>query len=951
VSDFVEEQKKLNDQQQRAIQTTDGPVLVVAGAGTGKTTVIVERICRLLDKTTSAKRVLALTFTEKAAAEMLERVNAALNSYELELPIMTFNAYGETMLRRYAADIGLARNFKVLGESAKIVFLRERIDELKLDYFSPVGSPDSQLGDIAEFFSHLKQNVITPDEYLAFVKKMPVDDEADNLEKTKHQELAHAYETYIRLSREASVIDFDDQIYLAVELLRKRPNVLKEVQNSYDYVMVDEFQDTNAMQSVLVDLIVAPKNNLFVVGDDDQSIYGWRGATLANILNFKDRYPNLLEVTLVENYRSTKQILDASYRLIQHNNPHRLEEKLKINKRLKAQKTGAEPQTLAFNNPDEELSWIATDIKRRIDSGVAPGSIAVLGRSNATAKALHAHLDYLDIEHVVAGQRYDLYQSTAVRVLLEALRAVADPHDNTSLYHTLVGPLFSLPTDILSELNGHIKRNHDSLQKAIAESEESSLATAREAFVKIAGWRDKIGTTTVGQLAFEILDSSGYMQHLKRAVATDPYAQQSAARLSELFNTLREFEQIALTPSVVAYIDSLPALMAAGESGEDTTLDLSGQVVNVLTVHKAKGLEWPIVYIANCTRGSFPLPERSRGIAMPAGLLASRVSEADSHEAEERRLMYVAMTRAKDELILTHSQNYNSGLKRKPSQFLEQAFSKTEFTVKAPSGVAAINTISAGNLEAPTKASLPKSMLNGNQMTLSVSQIESYLKCPLDFYYEYILSVPAEPNPVMEAGTVMHKLAEDINRGLISGNVPELPELRDRLKTEWPRSGYMTPGHRDRAYARAVEGLEKMHTRMMQENRVPLAVEEKFSVTIDEAQLTIRGKIDAVLPFGNSVEIVDYKTGHVDSQKKADDRARSSEQLTLYALAWQALHNEIPEKVTLGFVIDDLWGRVGKTQRGIDGARGRAINAADGIRAGSFQPKGDHRYCAHPPIQ
>lgn len=943
--------EKPNAEQAKAISAKTGPWLVVAGAGTGKTTVIVERIGRLLQAGTSPRHILALTFTEKAATEMLDRVSASLNSYETELPILTFNAYGETMLRQYAADIGLGRNFTVMGESAQLVFLKERIDELGLDYFAPLSRPDGLLGDIAAHFSLLKQHVITPEVYLRHVKAMSQTDTGDKLDRTKYQELAAAYETYIRLCREANVIDYDDQIYLLIELLRKRPNILKEVQERYDYIMVDEFQDTNTMQSMLVDMIAAPRKNLFVVGDDDQSIYGWRGATLANILEFKNRYPKLKEVTLVKNYRSTSQILDHAYQLIQHNNPHRLETRLHIDKRLIAEKSGSKPLVCSFQTRDEELGWIAEDIKRRLDEGTPGGNIAVMARRNTTTELLHAQLEYLGVDHVVAGQKYDLYQHPAVRMILEAIRTVTDPLDNTSLYHTLIGPLFSLPTDVLAPLSSQVRRSHESLEVHIRNSVDPELELAREAITTIQSWREKIGTTTVGQLAYEILTGSGYKERLYKSAENDPFALTAANRLSELFRTMKEFEQIALMPSAASYIEALPALQAAGQGSQDSTLDLSNQVVSILTIHKAKGLEWPIVYIADCTEGSFPLRESFRGLHLPTGLVSAHESAADDHMAEERRLMYVAMTRAKDELILTHSQTHSGNSTRKPSRFLLEAFGDHEATPKSSSSRKTLDSFGTPGIQSTEAIILPATILTNGQVSLTVSQIKTFMDCPLDFYYRYILAVPEEPSPIMQYGSIMHGLIEDMNRSLMNGGLPALSELEDQLSLQWPKSGYLSLKHRERAFVQAKTTLANMHDRLSQQQRVPLVVEGPFSITLDDIKLKIVGRFDAVFPAEKGVEIVDYKTStSVDSPEKAKSRATSSQQLTLYALAWQRMHNELPVLVTLDFIDTGHQGSVKKTQRGIDSAYQRLKTIADTIREHRFEPGRDHLFCSHPPL-
>ncbi len=938
---------KLNRAQRQAVAIDHGPALILAGAGTGKTRVIVERITRLLGSGTLPSRILALTFTEKAAAEMLDRVNDQSGSYHLDLPIMTFNAFGVSMLRRYAADIGLGRNFGHMGDSAVIVFMQERLDAIGLDYFAPISRPHTLLGDIRDYFSRLKQQVITPEIYASFVKKMPATDDAEKLQKKKHQELERAYATYIRLSREANVIDYDDQIYLLIELLLKRPNVLSELQAAYDFVMIDEFQDTNKMQSILTDLLVGEKQNLFVVGDDDQSIYGWRGATLANILEFKERYPRVQEVTLTQNYRSTSQILDAAYRIIQHNNPFRLETRLGINKQLVSKRRGPKPVVRSFDSQEEELAWIASDIKQRLTAGVAPAAIAILARRNTTVQLLDSYLSFEKIEHVVSGQRYELYSEPIVRMMLEALRTVVDPTDSTSLYHTLTGPLFSLPATELAVLAAAARGQHESLYNALKASQHTA---ARLALQMIATWRDHSTSLSVGQLSLEMLDNSGYKEQLYKKALADATSDQAITRLSELFKTMKEFEQIALVPSALQYVMALPALQAAGDSNEDAGLELSRSAVTVTTIHKAKGLEWPIVYIADCSEGSFPLRENPRGIALPEGLVNSQQSEADSHLAEERRLMYVAMTRAGNELVLTHAARHRGNSVRKPSRFLSEAFDPKTFQLSTVLASAPRQLDQFEPLP-PQAVTLPLKMFDGTTLTLTVSQAQKYLDCPLDFYYRYVLQVPQPSSVALEYGSLLHSLLETLNRSLLAGKLTPYGVLETQLQRDWPRSGFLSSGHRDRAWAQATKTLRNLYERVEHSPRVPLLVEEAFCVNLPEQHLKLKGRFDAVFPVPKGVEIVDYKTSaSVDTPEKAKRRASASQQLTLYALAWQVQHDELPALVTLDFVDTDMRGSLRKTPAGIDAMRGRLKKLTSGLRAREFNPGTDHLFCIHPPL-
>lgn len=939
---------ELNADQAQAVNHQNGPALIVAGAGTGKTRVLVERLIRLIEAGVPPQRLLALTFTEKAAAEMADRINQRLGHFVAELPAMTFNAYGESLLRQYSSDIGLGRNFTLMGDNAKIVFLRERLDELDLDYFAPLGRPDAMLADLGDYFSQLKQRVITPQQHRKTVESMPAGDEATRRNKAKYQELARAYQRYIELCRQANVIDYDDQIYLVLELFGRRPNVLAEVQDKYDHIMVDEFQDTNLMQSQLVDRLVDKRQNLIAVGDDDQSIYGWRGATLANILDFQDRYPEAKHVTLRHNYRSTIEILDAAYSLIQQNNPDRLESRLGLDKKLVSHRHGPAPVVRHFDQLDQEISWIAQDIAGRIAAGANPGDMAVLARRNTTIDLLHTQLDYDQVDHVVIGRRFQLFDEPLVRQLLEVLRVIADPTDNNALYHTLVGPFIELPPHDISHLAAAARKNHDQLWQAMENSQNRDLSQAVD---QLEYWRQQASTMTVAQLSYDILKTSGLIDRLYGQPGDDAVAL-AVSRLSALFSNMKQFEQIAIVPSVQQYVESLPALQAAGDSGEDDSLDLSSQAVNLLTIHKSKGLEWPVVYIADCSEGSFPMRRQSRALKLPDAVTQTE-EPADSHLAEERRLMYVAMTRARDELILSHSDHHNSGSLRKPSRFINEALGDIQAAaIKVSISVSSDKpALDKFGLLSGRQLKVPLSILDGKQVSLSVSQAICYLGCPLNFYYCYILHIPQPPNPAAIYGSLLHKQIEAINRAKMSQTVLDLELLCEELQDTWPKYGFASVKQRQRAIDQALQTLRQTHQRLGEDGRIPVGVEQSFRIEMPEGQIAIRGRYDAIFPLDHDVEIVDYKTStSVDTQEKAKSRASGSQQLGLYALAWQLQHNELPSRLTLEFVDTGLSGSVRKTQRGLDSLSAKLLNCAEQIRAGKFEPGKEHLFCVHPPL-
>jgi len=294
----------LNKAQREAVEYTDGPLLIVAGAGTGKTTVISQKIIHIIDtKLAKPEEILALTFTDKAAGEMEERVDKLLDIGYTDMQISTFHAFCQRVLEKYGIDAGISNQFKLLTQTDTWLLVRENLNKLNLDYYRPIGNPVKHIHELIKHFSKCKDELITPEEYLDYAKDVKIDENIDEDEKNRLIEIAGAYEAYNKILLNNNSFDFSDLIFYTVKLLEKRPNILKALQNQFKYILVDEFQDVNWSQYKLVQLLSARNNNLTVVGDDDQSIYAFRGASVSNIMRFKDDYKGAKEIVLNENYR------------------------------------------------------------------------------------------------------------------------------------------------------------------------------------------------------------------------------------------------------------------------------------------------------------------------------------------------------------------------------------------------------------------------------------------------------------------------------------------------------------------------------------------------------------------------------------------------------------------------------------------------------------------------
>lgn len=932
---------KLNPAQADAVNHLGGPLLVVAGAGTGKTTVITDRFVHLINSGVPKNQILALTFTEKAATEMLDRTSEQLNqNYGLDLHIHTFNAFGAELLREFGTEIGLHPTARLLGEQGKLVVLREHIDELQLDYFSPVSNPIGQLGVLAEYFSLLKQQVVEPDTYVDYALGLPQNDEASKLEKQRHTELARAYQTYQDICQKNNFIDYDDQIYLPLRILRKRPNILVKLQERFTHILVDEFQDTNPMQAQLIYLLAGDQQNLCVVGDDDQSIYGWRGATLSNILEFTDRYKSTKLVTLKDNYRSTQNILDSAYRLIKNNDPNRLEYINNIDKRLVAKRgSGSIVVQKSFSNIDLELDWVAHDIKEYIQSGGDPGGVAVLCRRAHGVQKIHEALELRGVEHATVGITSSLYAQPIVQTMVQALRCVSDPTDSLALFHTLGSNLFNVPSSVLSELSAQSRKRNVTLAALFNEDH----AEIMHAVGLINQWRQNATSLSVGKMAYRILDDTGMRQTILSDVNNNSEGELRAQALFQWFKTLQDFQRTSELATTHSYLAVFEALRADNE-----VLQNDGEYIDetkpvVMTIHKSKGLEWQKVYIIDCTEGSLPLKAHGTSLTIPTELTHS--SAADDHYSEERRLMYVAMTRARDTLVLTYSYSHNGTSARRPSRFITEALGAPVDPDTTSNPQLNLELFVLPNL---ISSGLPARLYNNETLILSTSQINDYMRCPLDFYYRHILGTPGEPSPSAAVGTNFHAVIQEIQTARINGApLPEKSTLSTWLKDSWPKEDYLSLNHRRRAMQIGLNSFDTLYERLLTES-VPLYIEKPFRVHIPNSNLILRGRIDAILPRDNGIEIRDYKTTIVRDAKSAKSKASSSKQLEMYALAYRIQYGEMPDFVSLDFIQSDIIGTVKKQAKTLDTLEKKLIEVAQNIQKGMF-PKGhDHSYCRHP---
>ena len=623
----------LNPQQRIAVENTEGPLLVLAGAGSGKTRVLTYRVAHLMEKGVPAWKILAITFTNKAAKEMAERVQALTGEAGSEAWISTFHACCARILRRDIEKLGYKRQFAIYDEDDRMSVIKAVLKELNL------GDKEYPPKAVKAAISDAKNRMLSPDEWLR--------DAGDDFRNRKYYE---AYRLYERTLRGNNALDFDDLLVKTLELLAEQPPVLEYYQNRFDYILVDEYQDTNRAQYELVRLLTGKKRNLCVVGDDDQSIYGWRGADIRNILDFEKDFPEAKVVKLEQNYRSTGNILDAANQVIAHNQGRK-------EKALWTQ-AGEGEKIALYHALDErdEAAFIAAMTRKLIAHGARAGDVAVLYRTNAQSRVLEEAFVRGGIPyHVYGGQKF--YERREVKDLIAYMRALVNPDDDVSLRRIINEPKRGIGETTVEALQSYASSAEMSLMSAVLDVENAPLAARPKKLIGefaelMIDLTEALYEKTASEFLEFMIDKTGYVRALE-AVKSD----ENAARIEnirELQGAVTEFERLNPEGGLADFLENV-ALVADTDS-----LNEGGGSVTLMTLHSAKGLEFDNVFLPGMEENIFPL---------------ARASYDDELMEEERRLAYVGITRAKKRLFLSHARSralYNSRSANELSRFVSE---------------------------------------------------------------------------------------------------------------------------------------------------------------------------------------------------------------------------------------------------------------------------------------
>jgi len=970
---------KLTPEQRQAVEHGEGALLVIAGPGSGKTRVITQRIVYLLKSVPQleAHNVLALTYTDKAAAEMGRRVREALPHLKKLPPISTFHALCLQVLRERHFERRLLDQFDLW------IFLRRRQGELGLEHYQKLPEPGAFLHDLNEFFTRCQDELVEPGDFEGYVERAEAEfrrwsstlDPAERMrqaqELEKKQELARVFRRSRKLIEEAGYSTFGSLISEAVRLWDREPLLLEQHRARFRYVLVDEFQDTNYAQvEVLRRLIVRPWN-ITAVGDDDQAIYRFRGAAHGAFAMFDEAFPGARKVYLHRNHRSARKILRAADVVIARN--QRYEEK----PALAPEKEDAGVVSLV-ECPDHvsEAAWVAGEIERLARQGRRLGEIAALYRIHRHRDALVAEFRRRQIPFAIRG--LSILDTVIIRDLVAYLKLIHSPHDNVSLTRVLLTPRWRFPETLGLEIRRQAARSRCSIFTALEAMEQSLFKGELER----TGWADL--TRLLGDLKEADSSMTGLLEQLigRLSLHFSP-GDKDGAYVESFKKFLREWEEKSETRRLAEFMEYFQYFGEAGGSIEAPEPEDASRAVQMMTVHAAKGLEFPVVFVIGIGQQRFPQREQKAVIEFPDSLRRGPQPPRDIHLQEERRLFYVAMTRAQERLYL--SSLVKTG--RRPSVFVDdllsnavvQAHDIERIQVAAiPAGGTAAVTVTPPRTPLQPPGPLPASEggvaqqpslfdalpasvrafypdleswarqpvvpAPDGKLRLSATSIEEYLKCPLKFKLNYYLKVPTGPQGPLTFGSIMHRSVRHYF-ALRKKFSPAFEDLKEFYLGAWRDAGF-EDSYQEQAYKKA--GLEQLRRFVEVQGERPIPAEDvrlEESFTLDLGDVVLEGRIDQIHPLTAVAsqgrpdskpvcELVDYKTGKPQSQHDADQ----SLQLSIYALAARRLLGIEPARLTFYNLTNNQPVSTARTERNLEAALVKVRDVAANVRRLLFDP-------------
>ena len=961
----------LNSEQTKAVTHQGSPLLVIAGPGSGKTLVIIERVKHLVKTGIKSSEILCLTFTEKAAEEMKQRLE---KEKIIDTTICTFHSFAKTALDENFLDSGLGDSQGILKKPSQLVWGLRNLDNFGFENIEVVNNQVSIIDALIEAISNFKEEMITPDQFQKYIddklKQNISDEERDYL--LKHYDLNKVYKRYQEFEKEKAVIDFDDMVTKTVYMFQNKPLVLSEYQKKYKYILVDEFQDNNYAQFQIVKLLTKD-GNITVVGDNDQSVFKFQGAYIGIFEDFRKHFTNVTEIELNQNYRSTKNIVKVASSLLEVDTNRR--KKLLYSEEEDGEKT----KVVVCTDESGEVEYIVKTIRELIGKPIirrddAPSPLryrdfAILSRRKVEGEKFAKALKSYGIPTTFIGES-NIFSSAVIMDMLSYLKIVNSPTDTgIELFRLMKNHGISeqniaiINEDARKKAHSVEDSNRDFVLDSMRQFNELPI-TQKAELKEIVEQIDQIikleSTMIVSDLVYEIMISISGLY--KKALQSDtPQNTKNRLLLDKLLEVARDYQILNINGTLTDFIDHLSILGKFDiELEEDVVIE---DTVHVMTMHKSKGKEYPVVFVTDLAEDRFPSNYKERKFHVPKDLLKGIKREIDEkglHIEEERRLFYVAMTRAKNLLYITYPKRYqNNKNDKNPSQFLQeinydknplidlvtfQGSSKIQLQSQdvveriklelQDEAVRSINQMQLQsaiyriielarikhyqkngkskefnpqdvlkvdfadiNLDIPLGEE-PRPGIKKEDLILSPSSISTYSDCPLKFKYQKILRVPTPSSSTLDLGTTIHKVVEDLAKLREKGITPTEEVAMNILSENRMFRSYQNKTE----YKRSTDRIKTMvNTYLEWERKSPnevVAKEVDFQIEVDGVQFI--GRIDRVEknPQGE-FEVIDFKSGNV---RKSRNTIKTDPQMNIYALGVKQLYGKLPKKASLFYL-------------------------------------------------
>lgn len=889
---FAQAYRNLNPEQKRAVDTLEGPVMIVAGPGTGKTQTIAMRIANILQKTDAdPDAILAMTFTESGAEAMRKRLVSLIGTTGYYCHIGTFHSFCIEVIRDNPDLCTLDMSTEPISDLEKLKLIYQELSTGNYSTLRPLGAPFYYASAALRSISDLKREGVTPDTFQSLLDQEATDLEStkESLKKTalairqknltKNLELCRLYQAYESALHTSLRYDFDDIIQVVVHAFATNEELLRLYQERFQYILVDEYQDTNTAQNQLVLLLASywgTQANLCVAGDPDQSIMRFQGASIENQLTFIESYPDATVITLRANYRSGQMILDAAHQLITHNHL-RIHDVVSVpDLPLAAQPAAVSTvRYVQLSSSLAERLFLAEDIRQKLAAGIAPENIAIIYRKNSEAKGILDVLAKYQLPYRVQGGA-DVLADPTIRNFLKLFKVMnlLETHGEDEDFFTLLHyPIFGIKSLDIVRVARYAAEHRLSLFDVISDRttlDSLALETGEAmsaVLARLLAWQKLDATSTFAELFERILNESGYLNW----ILDQADAAHRLFRLNTLFDEVKRMNEADHELNVHRFLENIALMEANNLRIEESPYGKSQNAVTLTTAHSSKGLEWEYVYVMHATDGNWGNNKARNLIALPETVLKHGKLNLKEKNEDERRLFYVAMTRARRELIFTEAGSYQvlGATKNSiPTMFLAElgddiVVKETvgSLDLEAASRVTKLLTASA---DAPRPATDENAYLTTlvDKFSLSSTALNTYLKCGYLFKLDKLLAVPRAKKPHLAYGTAIHRALEITYRELSeNGQLPTLAELVGAFQTALSKE-LLT---REEFATRLKEGtklLQAYYEYHRAHFAPPLFLEKYIRVHLDD--ITLSGKVDRIEWLdqqARTVRVIDYKTG------------------------------------------------------------------------------------------